>query len=183
MKKLSLALSLILCFCAVTWFSGCTKSPGELTPPQNSEPTTISEKLTLYFSDKQAMYLIPETREVKIVKDTKTPSSIALAIVNELIVGPTDSNLAATIPKGTKILSLKIIDQIAYLDFNEEFRTNHPGGSTGEIMTLESIVNSLTELPEIKKVQILIDGKTVETLAGHMDLREALSRNESIIKK
>jgi germination protein M len=50
-------------------------------------------------------------------------------------------------------------------------------------MTINSIVNSLTELTGIKKVQILINGTKVDTLAGHADLSQALSRNESIIKK
>jgi spore germination protein GerM len=78
---------------------------------------------------------------------------------------------------------LKITDQIAYVDFSEEIRSKHPGGSAGELMTLNSIVNSLTELPEIKKVQIMINGKKVDTLVGHADLSQPLGRDESIIKK
>lgn len=189
MKKLSATLSLLLLlFCAVVAISGCTNPSGEPIPAepnsQISDPHAVAtEKLTLYFSDDQAMFLIPETREVKMNTAAKTASTTAEAIVNELIAGPADSKLIATIPPGTKLLSLKITDEIAYVDFNEEFKTNHPGGSSGEIMTLNSIVNSLTELPEIKQVQILINGKTAETLAGHMDLSQALSRDESSIKK
>jgi germination protein M len=129
------------------------------------------------------MYLLPESREIKIQKDIKTEVLIAEAIVNELIAGPTDTKLRATIPKETKLLSLKITDQVANVDFSEEIRSTHPGGSSGEAMTLNSIVNSLTELTGIKKVQILINGAKVDTLVGHADLSQPLSRNESIIKK
>jgi germination protein M len=193
MKKPALVISLLLClFIVTTVLSGCNKAPGGQTPAdpnknsQNpaTEPNTfVTEKISLYFSDDQAMYLVPESRDIQIQKDTKTETSIAEAIVNELITGPTDTKLIATIPKETKLHSLKITDQIAYVDFSEEIRSKHPGGSSGEMMTLNSIVNSLTELTGIKKVQILINGAKVDTLVGHADLSQPLSRNESIIKK
>ncbi|MDD3363612.1 MAG: GerMN domain-containing protein [Syntrophomonas sp.] len=193
MKKQALVISLLLClFIVATVLSGCNKTPGGQTPadpnttsqsPATEQNTFAIEKITLYFSDDQAMYLLPESREIKIQKDTKTETSIAEAIVNELIAGPTDTKLRATIPKETKLRSFKIIDQIAYVDFSEEIRRNHPGGSSGESMTLNSIVNSLTELTGIKKVQIMINGEKVDTLVGHEDLSQPLSRNESIIKK
>lgn len=185
MKKSAIVISLLLCLIiVVTALSGCDKSPGgqtQVDPP--AVETTLTEKVTLYFSDDQAMYLLPESREIKIKKDTRSESSIAEGIINQLIVGPTDPKLRATLPKETKLISVKITDQIAYVDFSEEIKSKHPGGSSGELMTLNSIVNSLTELTGIKKVQILINGKNVDTLAGHADLSRPLTRDESIIKK
>jgi spore germination protein GerM len=46
-----------------------------------------------------------------------------------------------------------------------------------------AVVNTLTEFPDIHKVQILVEGKTVETLSGHMSVGQPLSRSEGIIKK
>ncbi len=184
MKRRTMVISLLLClFIIATVLSGCDKTPGEPTPVEPPSPTTITEKITLYFSDDQAMYLMPESRDIKIQQDLKTDTLIAEGIINQLIIGPTDSKLKATLPKETKLISLKITDQIAYVDFSEEIKSKHPGGSSGELMTLNSIVNSLTELPGIKKAQILINGKKVETLAGHADLSQPLVRDESIIKK
>ncbi len=189
MKKKSLVTSLILfLFIGALVVIGCSKSPvGQAPVEQNKtqlgdESNLTTAKLTFYFSDNQAMYLIPEIREIKIRKDA-SPEVVATAIINELIAGPADKNLIATIPKETKLRSLKITDQIAYVDFSEEIRSKHPGGSSGETMTLNSIVNSLTELTGIKKVQILINGAKVDTLVGHEDLSQPLSRNESTIKK
>lgn len=183
MKKQTLFISL-LCLFIVAAISGCTKTPGG-APNQTSQNTAAeqTEKITLYFSDDQAMYLLPEIREFKIKQETKTETSIAEKIVNELIAGPTDAKLRATLPKETKLRSLRITDQIAYVDFSEEIRSKHPGGSSGEEMTLNSIVNSLTELTGIKKVQILINGAKVDTLKGQADLSQPLSRNDSMIKK
>ncbi|PKM76546.1 MAG: hypothetical protein CVU90_12040 [Firmicutes bacterium HGW-Firmicutes-15] len=189
MKKRALALLFILfILVASLLFSGCSKSPvGQAPVDQNKtllgdESNLITTNLTLYFSDNQAMYLMPESRQIKIRKDAST-ESMAEAIVNELIAGPTDKKLIATIPKETKLLSVKITDQVANVDFSEEIRSKHPGGSTGELMTLNSLVDSLTELNGIKKVQILINGAKVDTLVGHADLSQPLNRDESIIKK
>ena len=57
-------------------------------------------------------------------------------------------------------------------------RTNHPGGALDELFTIYAIVNALTvNLPAITRVQILVDGKEVDTLAGHVDLRHPLQKN------
>ena len=54
--------------------------------------------------------------------------------------------------------------------------TKHPGGSLDELFTVYTIVNALTvNLPAITRVQILVDGKEVDTLAGHVDLRHPLA--------
>ena len=54
----------------------------------------------------------------------------------------------------------------------------HPGGSLDEIFTVYTIVNALTvNLPAIQRVQILVDGKEVDTLAGHVDLRHPLAKS------
>ena len=43
-----------------------------------------------------------------------------------------------------------------------------------------AIVNSVTvNLPAITRVQILVDGKEVDTLAGHVDIRQPLAKNLS----
>ena len=57
-------------------------------------------------------------------------------------------------------------------------RTNHPGGTTNEMLTVYALVNTLTSnLPAITGVQLLIDGKEIDTLAGHLDLRRPIEQN------
>ena len=52
-----------------------------------------------------------------------------------------------------------------------------------EILTVGAIVNTLTEFPDVEKVQILVEGKKVSTLFGHLDVSDPLSRSPGIIKK
>ena len=57
-------------------------------------------------------------------------------------------------------------------------RAAHPGGSLDELLTVYTIVDALTvNLPAVTAVQILVDGKEVDTLAGHVDLRRPLAKN------
>lgn len=131
----------------------------------------------VYFSDANAEYLIPEMRTVEAGK------SPAVGIIEELIKGPTRSDLTKTIPEGTKLISLEINNGVAYVNFSREFKENHWGGSAGETMTLYSVIDSLTELPEIKRVQFLIEGNKTDTLAGHYDILNPMERDPFIIKE
>lgn len=181
-KKRNALVFLILGIFLTATFSGCTffQPPVEEPPIGNDEKQEYD--IVLYFGDSQAEYLHPELHTVEFESE---PDSVKIAqqIVNELIAGPIDDNLIPTIPPGTKLLSLVIEDEIAYVDFSEELKTNHWGGSAGETMTITSITNSLTELEAIGKVQILIDGEKQESLAGHWDIQEPLDRDPLIIKE
>ena len=67
------------------------------------------------------------------------------------------------------------------MDFSQDLVKHFVGGSTGEEMLVGSIVNTLTEFPEVKQVQILIEGSPVETIAGHMDLSVPLERMKDLL--
>jgi spore germination protein GerM len=99
----------------------------------------------------------------------------AKRIIEVQLVTPPDQ-LASAIPQGTKLRALFLTDNgEAYLDLTGELRGNHPGGTTNEILTVYSLVAALTSnLPAVKGVQILIDGKEVDTLVGHLDLRRPI---------
>lgn len=133
-------------------------------------------EVNLYFSDSQAMYLVSEKRKIP------QTTSLAKQVVIELIKGPDSSDLYSTIPEGTRVNEVYIADDIVYVDLSEEVFKNHPGGSSGELMTVYSIVNSLTEISPIKGVQILVEGNERNSLVGHVDISMPLLRDEDWIK-
>jgi len=126
-------------------------------------PTEEMIEVNLYFSDSQAMYLVPEKRKI-----SQIPSLARQAVI-ELIKGPESSGLYPVIPEGTQVNEVYIAK-------------NHPGGSSGELMTVYSIVNTLTEIPPIKGVQILVGGNEMNSLVGHIDISMPLLRDEDWIK-
>jgi germination protein M len=139
-------------------------------------PTEEMVEVNLYFSDSQAMYLVPEKRKI-----SQTPSLARQAVV-ELIKGPENSELYPTIPQGTQVNEVYIADDIVYVDLSEEIFKNHPGGSSGELMTVYSIVNTLTEILPITGVQILVGGNEKESLVGHIDISMPLLGDKDWIK-
>jgi spore germination protein GerM len=97
----------------------------------------------------------------------------------EALVEPIEKPLLQAIPADVKLRTLFITDTgDAYVDFSPELSSKHPGGSLSELLTVYAIVDTLTvNLPAIVRVQILVDGKEVDTLAGHVDLRRPLPKN------
>ena len=102
----------------------------------------------------------------------------------EAQLAPAAQPLVSAIPAGTTLRALFITDKgDAFVDLSGEVRTKHPGGSLDELLTVYTIVNALTvNLPAITRVQILVDGKEVDTLAGHVDLRHPLQKKLKWVK-
>jgi len=109
------------------------------------------EYIRLYFPDNSAERVWPEIQYV-----TVTDNRSEAAAVEALISGPFSEGLSRSIPEDTKLLGLYVVNEICTVDFSREFVDDHWGGSAGEMTTLASIVNTLTELPTINKVMILV---------------------------
>ena len=139
------------------------------------------KEIVLYFSDRNGEYLIGEKREILKKNDVKEE---AKETIIELIKGP-KGKLTPTLPPQTKLLAIQLNEEgVAKVNFNKSLSKDHPGGSSAEIMTTYSIVNSLTlNFPKIKQVQILIEGRPIETIAGHLSLKQPISSNPSLIKR
>lgn len=137
-------------------------------PPIPAAQEPREREVTLYFAGESASKLIPEKRRLKLVSE---PTENVAAIMAELVKGPESAALYPTIPEGARVLNSYRLDDTLVLDFTSELRTNHPGGSTGELLTVYSIVNTMTEnFQGIEKVKIMIEGNEVESLTGHLDL-------------
>ena len=173
-NKSSSTLILIITLFVIFAMAGCFAKP---TPPPQKDKETA--EITLYFdaSTSNNEYLATEKRKVE-------EGNLPLKSMEELIKGPSDeSDLKPVLPKEAKINSVEIKENIAYVDFNKALPENLNVGSSGEVIVLSAIVNTLTEFPEIERVQILIDGEKIESLAGHIVITEPIERNEDIIKK
>jgi len=136
--------------------------------------------VSLYFADTDNAFLKSEQRTVSRPSD---PAEFGRVIIESLIKGPA-GGLGRTIPEETLLKTFNVAkDGSAYADFTSAIRDKHPGGSSSELLTVYSIVNSLVmNIPEIKRVKILIEGRESITLAGHMDLRFPLKANSLLVR-
>jgi hypothetical protein len=132
-------------------------------------------KAHLYYVSEDGLRLVGGEREVPFGEG---PVQQATEIVKAQIA-PVAEPLVSAIPPGTTLRALFMTDRgEAFVDLSREFQAAHTGGTTDEILSVYTIVDALTaNLPAIASVQILVDGKAVETGAGHVDLRRPLAKN------
>jgi spore germination protein GerM len=140
-------------------------------------PAAAQRKITatLYYVGDDGLSLVPAQREVPfgepVVEQARFIVEAQLAAVAQPLV--------SAVPAGTTLRALYISELgDAFVDLSGDVTSKHTGGSMDEILTVYTIVNALTvNLPAITRVQLLVDGKEVDTLAGHVDLRNPLSKN------
>ena len=128
---------------------------------------TENWKASLYFGGESSDYLIKEFRPVSSVRN---PEKMSAVLMKELINGP-DAKGVRTIPEQTRLLAVDFSnDGLLVVNFSKEFTEQHPGGSSSEIMTVYSIVNTLTiNIKDVKMIRITQEGRTLNTIAGHID--------------
>ena len=126
-------------------------------------------EVSLYFLDTEELKLVAEKRTIN--QAVNTVEQIKLTLT-ELIKGP-NSSLIPTIPGEAAVQEVFLDEKgCSYVDFSRAMSESHSGGTTGELVTIASIVNTLTEnFPEeVRKVRILIGGKEAKAIAGHIDI-------------
>lgn len=134
---------------------------------------------TLYFSDANERFLMPEKR--RIIKDKDSAGQVR-ELVKALLDGP-KTKLVNTFPQETELQSVKIEGgQRAVVSFNKNLIRNHPGGSASEMATIYSLTNTLTaNILAIKEVKLLVDGKELESIGGHIDTRRPFVPDKDIL--
>jgi hypothetical protein len=159
------------------------KLPRLLTTTPGAEPAATSQPpagetrkihVTLFYVADNGSELVLANAEVPF---GETPVEQARRIVEAQVQPPPQGTLSA-IPAGTKVRAVYLSPRgEAYVDLSSEASRGHTGGSLGEALAVFAIVNAVTvNLPDIPAVQILIDGKETDTLAGHIDVRHPLKR-------
>lgn len=147
---------------------------------KGSVVTGEKQKVELYFSDLNERFLIPEERYIT---KKKSPGDTVRTLTEALIEGP-HTDLVETFPKGTTLRGVAVKDGTAFIDFGRNLIDLHPGGSASEMMTIYSLTNTVTiNVPSVKRVKILIDGRGVETIKGHIDTSSPFETNRDIIVK
>jgi spore germination protein GerM len=147
-----------------------TAPPGTTAPAPERKITA-----TLYFISEDGMSLVGVQREVPFGEDVVEQARHILTAQ----LGAAPAPLASAIPSGTSLRGLYVTERgDAFVDLSADARARHTGGAIDELFTVYTIVDALTvNLPAIARVQILVEGKEVDTLAGHVDLRHPLQKN------
>lgn len=147
-------------------------------PPPPGVPRITA---TLFYGSEDGNELVAVRREVPLAEGTVPQAREILDAQFQGAPAP----YASVIPEGTALRAFYVSERgDAFVDISPEASTRHPGGSATELLTVYAIVNAVTaNLPTVQRVQILIEGREVDTLAGHVDLRRPLERDFSVVRE
>jgi hypothetical protein len=151
---------------------GATPEPA--ARPAAEEPQR-KIRARLFFVSEDGLHLVAVEREIPYGEGTIEQARRIVEAQLDAAPPP----FAQAIPAGTRLLGLYVTEQgHAYVDLSADISRQHTGGSLDELFAIYEIVNALTvNLPAIAAVQILVDGREVDSLAGHIDLRRPLPRS------
>lgn len=140
----------------------------------NSNEPKVTAKL-FWASDSEDGTLAPTIVELPLSSD---PVLRAKQVLNTLLAGPVDAELH-TLPSDAALLAFYILpDGTAIADFSEAMANSIPSGVLSEQLAMDSITKTLeANVPQVRRLKILIHGQEVETLAGHLDLTGAFPVN------
>jgi hypothetical protein len=148
----------------------------ELTLAVAINPGDPRVKTALYWaSDAMDSTLAPVVVELPLSND---PVLRSKQVLNTLLAGPVDAELR-TLPPDAVLLAFYLMpDGTGIADFSEALATSVPSGIASEELAVESIARTLeANVPQVRRLKILIHGQEVETLAGHLDLTGAFVVN------
>ncbi|NRQ56843.1 GerMN domain-containing protein [Brevibacillus sp. HD1.4A] len=144
---------------------------GNKTDPSTTEPTLKKQLVTVYYSDSDLMELQKEEQEISFAEDIEKYKK-TLALLGK----PVKADAHFPLWKDFQYHSLTFADGTLTIDADSKNQYNL--GSSGEGMAVDSLKETFFQFPEVKQIVILEDGKKTESLMGHVDISEPLTRNK-----
>lgn len=177
-------VAVLIAFVGVGWALVRLLSPPPAAPAAEITPTAPAETAhitaTLYYGSSDGRALVPVRRDVPAATGVVDQGRQILAVQFQDAPQP----YVQVVPKGTKLRAFYVTDRgDAFVDLSGDVASAHPGGSLTELLTVYAIVNAITtNLPAIQRVQLLVEGKEVDTIAGHVDIRRPLERDSTLVR-
>jgi spore germination protein GerM len=156
------------------WYTAPSRAKVAAPPASPASEDVRKIKARLFYVGEDGTRLTSVDRDVPFADQTVAQARRII----EAQLAPVEAPLVSAIPSGTTLRAVFLTEQgAAFVDLSREVSAAHPGGSINELLTIYTIVQALTtNLPAVTSVQLLVDGKEVDTLAGHVDIKRPLPR-------
>ncbi len=102
------------------------------------------------------------------------PTARAREVLREVIARYVKSPSPHALAEGSDVRDVFMVgSDLCVVNLNAAFADGHRSGAMLEELTLASLVETLAmNVPQIKRVKFIVEGKERETLAGHADLKQ-----------
>jgi hypothetical protein len=178
-------IAIVVAIASTTWTLVRMLSEPAAAPTIASETTAPVETAhitaTLFYGSSDGRTLVPVRRDVPLATGVVEQGRQILNVQFQDAPQP----YVQVVPKGTKLRAFYVTERgDAFVDLSGDVVSAHPGGSMTELLTVYAIVNAVTtNLPAIQRVQLLVEGKEVDTIAGHVDVRRPLERDATLLRE
>ncbi len=173
-KKIILVIVLLAVVSAVIYIASRLTGPEDRAPSPLSEVPGETKSVSLFFVSREADGMLSETREIAVREGIEEQVK---GVVAALAQGPSSDEMVSAIPEATQVLQVFWHEdtQTLFIDFTRALISDHPGGSTGEYYTISMLIRTIaSNFPQVRRLQILVDGYPVETIAGHYAVSKPL---------
>jgi len=150
--------------------TGAEQSSGSNQTPTTNEPKLTKESISVYYSDNNLMELQKEEQDISFAEDIEKYKKAL-----ELLEKPKKAD--EHVPLWTDFRYHSVTFDKGTLTIDADSQNQYNVGSSGEAMALDALKQTLFQFPEVEKIVILVDGKKAESLMGHVDVTEPLTRN------
>ncbi len=175
---------------------------GQSSAPTQAPQVAAAESATLMVASDSDGSLQPRVLSLPLPSLEANPGARARAILGRLLDLYAASDAAHPVPGGAASIEQVFLlpeladdsssgienkkagqngPQLAVVNFASSFAANHPSGIETETLTVLSICATLqANFPRIASVRFLVDGKQIDTLAGHADLTRTYLTSQAV---
>jgi spore germination protein GerM len=151
--------------------------------PQPSAVETsavTTREVILYFASVDGQSLVAETRDIA---ECQQDEDCLRDTVRALISG-SQGDFAAILPTQVVLNDVSVEGSLVNVDFSQDLISAHPGGTQSELLTIYGLADTLAvNFPHLRQMRVLVDGAPVATLKGHVDLRQPINPDFSLVEE
>ena len=156
-----------------------TEAPQPL-PVAVENPAVTTREVILYFASVDGQTLVAETRDIA---GCQQDDDCLRDTVRALIAG-SQGEFAAILPAQVVLNDVSVEGSLVNVDFSQELISAHPGGTQSELLTIYGLADTLAvNFPHLRQMRVLVDGVPVATLKGHVDLRQPINPDFSLVEE
>jgi spore germination protein GerM len=150
-------------------------------PPSVVETSAVTTReVILYFASVDGQSLVAETRDIA---ECQQDEDCLRDTVRALIAG-SQGEFAAILPAQVALNDVSVEGSLVNVDFSQELISAHPGGTQSELLTIYGLADTLAvNFPHLRQMRVLVDGAPVATLKGHVDLRQPINPDFSLVEE
>lgn len=181
-KRLVLFVCLVVLVFVVGLVVGYFKARDvpEVMPIATQTSALPTRSVVLYFASVDGQTLVAETHTIN---ECQRDEDCLRDTVLALIAGPQEG-LVPVLPEQVALRGVSVADSLVSVDFSSELISAHPGGTQSELLTVYGLADTLAvNFPHLRQVQILVEGQPVATLKGHVDLRQPIHPDFSLVEE